>query len=152
MCWGRDADSDGEESEEGVGGSGDGGGSAIGPSGFRPQGIYKRIVAGDGDWFCGIRDDDSLECWGDESDVEPPPAGQFKDVALDSDGCAVALDGSLRCWGQSSSIAPSLLDPPAGVYERVATGTFAACAITTTGGVRCWGEGSFDGENAPPRM
>ena len=121
-----------------------------------PTGSYTAIFGGSAlsEWFCGTRADQSVNCWGDQSNLMQPPAGQYASVALSSYyACAVSIDGSISCWqGPRASSGLGLpLQPPAGTsFTQIAAGDFAACALTTDNRVICWGKGSPPGENVPP--
>ncbi len=67
------------------------------------------------DWgySCGLREDGSLLCWGnDERD---------------------------NLFHNSLAIRRPLLSPPEGVFVDVGVGRFQACALSVTGEVKCWG-------------
>ena len=62
---------------------------------------------------CGVRDDGSVACWGDDYYGQArPPAGEFSSVSAgDTYTCGVRDDGPIACWG---SIARGLTAAPGG--------------------------------------
>jgi hypothetical protein len=51
--------------------------------------------------LCARRADGTITCTGARTDVTPPPAGAFKQLAGDHDMmCAVGADQHVACWGQ----------------------------------------------------
>ena len=60
-----------------------------------PPGVFTSIAAGE-IFTCGIREDGTLACWGDDTyGVATPPPGNFKTLATRrSFACALRLDGS----------------------------------------------------------
>ena len=118
-----------------------------------PRGPFERISVGYRH-ACGIRDDQSIGCWGSEEpshfveseaadgldDVEPKQLdGPFVDVHVSvNQACAVRADGSLECWNLPNarpSYAPPR--PPAGTYRQVSTASSILCAVTDSGTVEC---------------
>ncbi len=73
------------------------------------------------DWgySCGLREDGSLLCWGNE-------------LFTTADEDNIQLYDSLAYKGP-------LLSPPEGVFVDVGVGRFQACALNVTGEVKCWG-------------
>ena len=89
---------------------------------------------------CAIKVDDSLTCWGDDSNGQssPPPDAVLDVTAQEEDGCAIRLDGTLSCWSADD---PWLTDgapepPPDGTFTKVD----GQCAIRTDASIACWGE------------
>jgi len=94
---------------------------------------------------CGLRDDATVTCWGDNFDGQgEPPADRFVTIdAGNSSTCGVKIDGTLACWGSS------LAGLPAGIFASVSVGNTHACAVRSDGNIACWGENT-DGESTPP--
>jgi len=99
-------------------------------------------------YFCGIRDDNRLLCWGNGSDPErreaaddydqaSPPPGRYKQVSAGlRHACAITTDNRLRCWGNDQKQQAS---PPEGKYRYVDCGWRNSCAVSVDGTVDCWG-------------
>ncbi len=87
---------------------------------------------------CGIQDDLSLICWGDNAEGQTsPPTGQFHQVSAGAYfNCALNTDGGIQCWGKDTAGETS---PPPGSYVEVATGNNHACARKDNNEVICWG-------------
>jgi alpha-tubulin suppressor-like RCC1 family protein len=119
---------------------------------------------------CGIRDDSSLWCWGDNSQGQlgdgtttdrlvsnqTQVPGSWATVSAGTfHTCAVDLAGTLYCWGGNfdgqlgigSTIAS--LTPvqagPAGAFSSVSAGGSHTCAVTTAADIVCWGS-NFAGQ------
>ena len=86
---------------------------------------------------CGIRVDESIECWGRLNDgLDGAPAGAFRALAMATTGaCALDLVGEVHCWGKT------FLDdtPPAGPWESLRCGASACAVIDATGALRSFG-------------
>src|SRR6476469_1671954 len=63
-------------------------------------------VAAGGSHSCGIRDDGTLACWGDDSagQLDGVPEGTFRSLSAGgAHTCAIRIDGTLACWGDDSA-------------------------------------------------
>ena len=106
--------------------------------------ILKQISAGD-NHSCGIRDNDELLCWGDNSEGQlEVPHGRFLRVAAGGRyTCAIRTDGAVVCWGKKHW---GVTDTPNGSFVQVAVSFYFACALRQDNTVACWGKHS-----EPPR-
>ena len=97
---------------------------------------------------CGVRDDGSVECWGqDYYGQSTPPGGQFDSVSAGwYHTCGVRDDGSVECWG-SNGWGPST--PPGGQFSSVSAGEWHSCGVREDNTVECWGENDY-GQSMPP--
>ncbi|MGE5181851.1 MAG: RCC1 domain-containing protein [Acidobacteriota bacterium] len=168
-CWGEDND--------GQTGTGDHGiylrnarqdsGSYETPEPTQVPGAWQAIAAG-ALFACGIRDDGTLWCWGDDyygelaspdtgiarpSPVEVGTATWTSITAGAYHACGLQSDGTLWCWGlgnsgqlgvapaMSSSTVPLEVGVPAGAssWAQVAAGGDGTCAIADTSTLYCWG-------------
>ena len=98
------------------------GDSGVGPAEPAPSGTFRDVAIVDYWRACGIRDDGSLECWGDY--FTPKPTGSF--IAL-GNSCALRTDGSIVCWDEE-------LRPPGGSFTAIS----GECAIRADGVLACW--------------
>ena len=108
------------------------------------------------DWgfSCGLREDGTLFCWGDDGpftgassrpvgdsfSVLAPPGGVFAEVGVGArQACALRATGGVECWGEKGSYmyepAPESADRS---FASLAVGGWHACALDTSGGVECW--------------
>ena len=134
------------------------------PTGLTPV----ALVAGD-QQACAIMDDESLTCWGRNSDGElgdgttttgtSPTAVSLNagenviDVGSgDSHTCALLDDGSIKCWGSNyygqlgdgtnfdRSLPTSTASLGAGrTAVDIGVGEFGVCALLDNDDVKCWG-------------
>ena len=100
-----------------------------------------------GDWVdvdvgyvhtCGLHEDGSAECWGEDSYGETlAPADSFDQVCADyKHSCGLRTEGTLACWGKDDEGQAS---PPEGLFSEVACGFDQSCGITEAGELLCWG-------------
>ena len=87
---------------------------------------------------CGIRADDTIECWGvGHGGLLNAPSGGFSSVsAARNHSCGVHTNGTVECWGLDY---PGLLNAPGGQFTTVSASPSHSCAIRTNGRVECWG-------------
>jgi alpha-tubulin suppressor-like RCC1 family protein len=72
-----------------------------GSTGGATPASFKSVSAGN-DFACAIRDDDTLVCWGDNTQG-PPPTGTFTSVSTSGAfACGVRSTGIIACWGDNS--------------------------------------------------
>lgn len=119
-------------------------GDLFGPRCSARVGLQLKSLDAGATVVCGIRMDDTLVCWGDQS-LSKAPSGKFSKVAVSSlMSCAVAIDdGSLHCWGYEAD----KLVLPAGPFVDVGVRSYEeGCALTAEGKITCWGPHSG---NAP---
>jgi alpha-tubulin suppressor-like RCC1 family protein len=90
-----------------------------------------------GGGVCGIRTDDTIECWGRETDV---PNGGFS--AIDSGAahaCGVRTNGELVCWGGDPPFQPGILH---GAFVSVGVSAKIegmGCGMRVDGTIGCFG-------------
>ena len=87
---------------------------------------------------CGLRADNTLECWGSKGDSwASTPGGRFRAVSLGtSHSCGLRTGGTVECWGLDHA---GLLDAPSGGFSSVSASRNHTCAVRTDGSVECWG-------------
>ena len=136
---------------------------AMGPIG---GGIGWKYVSSSFVHSCGIKQDDSLWCWGRNSsgvtglgitagNTLVPTAisagGTWKSVAVaESHTCAIKSDDTLLCWGYNgygstginnttgNSLSPTQVNG-GGSWKSVTSGMYQSCGIKSDDSVRCWG-------------
>lgn len=138
------------------------GGSAskdsVGSGDTGPQPTSWISVAAGNRSSCGVRNDGSVECWGDSSlaaetdtgaqysynhEDEPPdmPPAVFVTMSVDADypavrsgrSCALAADGTVTCWAPDNS-------DPSGQLSVLSLGQTLECGIDLDRNGRCWAE------------
>ena len=109
---------------------------------------YQAVDAGK-NHTCGIKLDNTLECWGDNTQGQTnAPEGQFLSVSAGGVySCGINFENQLACWGHAA-----IPSPPDGDFTHVSVGDNHACAITAAVGnpnrIRCWGLPNSDGRSA----
>lgn len=104
-----------------------------------PEGKFVDL-ASDETYFCGVRPDGRVVCWGvpDLHTPTEPPSDTFVQIdAFDQTFCGVRTDETLRCWGGHNAIGEE--EPPGGTFRKVAVGQSNSCGIRTDGTLSCWG-------------
>ena len=104
---------------------------------------------------CGIKNDNSVACWGsntnaigDETGQAKPPDGHFEAVSAGSDHtCGMRTDGTVACWGDNIFGQSS---PPAEQFASLEAGSLHTCGLKTDGSVECWGAESRSHILNPP--
>ena len=92
-------------------------------------------------YACGLREDGTAKCWGNNQHERfPPPEERF--IALDlgwSHACGLKEDGSVECWGADSQGQTSA---PQGVkFTAITAGSSSSCGLREDGSIECWGSG-----------
>ena len=107
---------------------------------------------------CALADDGSIECWGDDDELQvsgAPTGTDWVSVASFLNvSCAVDSAGGLTCWGflhPTGGAVGSWVDPPqVSDIASIETGQLGACALDSAGYIICWGEDSQDQASAVP--
>ena len=125
-----------------------------------PAGAFLAVRSGRGqdgpEFSCGIRRDQSVECWGpgDESLWKniSIPDGFYSDLSVGRYICGVRTDGSIACWGLpfGAGLPFDAGEIPEGPFSSVSVGASHACGLKTDGAVRCWGDDSRGQAYSPP--
>jgi hypothetical protein len=107
-----------------------------------------RIVRAGHYHVCGIREDGSLLCWGDnirgqcnvpQNSLAPT---RWKDVACgQSHTCGIMQDNTMQCWGNNNHGQCDIACED--YWVAVAAGEAHTCAIAADTTLRCWGSNSF---------
>ncbi len=115
-----------------------------------PAVVYAGNILSAGiDHVCGIKDDSTLICWGDNSQNQAdPPDGTFKEVSAGFYfNCALSTEGTVACWGRDTAGETS---PPPGQFIQIETGGNHACALAAGGEPICWGANGSSQVSYPP--
>lgn len=130
-------------------------------------------VGGGNEHTCGIRDDQTLWCWGNNTNGqlgdttrlrrdEPVQIGTEKWKALgvgEFTTCAIRADDSLWCWGlnivgqvgdgtTTERTEPTLVDATR-TWTSVSVARAHSCALTADHQIWCWGAGPFPPSSVP---
>ena len=108
---------------------------------------FKAVSAGEYH-SCGLRADDTITCWGDNSAGQTDaPAGAFKAVSVgEYHSCGLRADDTITCWGSNGS---GQTDAPAGAFKAVSAGTYHSCGLRADDTITCWGRNRERQADAP---
>jgi hypothetical protein len=103
-------------------------------------------------YTCGIRVNDTVQCWGNneygESTV-PADLGTVKAVSAGGfHTCTIRSDDTPQCWG-FNGFGQMNLPVDLGTIKGVSAGFVHTCAIRSDDTLRCWGGDNF-GQTTPP--
>ena len=121
----------------------------------RALGVIQRpssdwFTAIDGGWWhsCGLRVDNSIDCWGSSSFGQADaPEGRFKALAAGAHhSCGLRLDGTVDCWGRNDV---GQADSPTGRLTALSAGWGHSCGLRPDGSIDCWGV-NWNGRADPP--
>jgi hypothetical protein len=114
-----------------------------------PNAYAGNVLSAGVNHVCGIKDDSTLICWGNNDyNQAAPPEGTFTQVSAGMNfNCALKTDGSLACWGRDTAGETS---PPPGQFIQVESGGKHACALANKGVPICWGSNSSSQVAYPP--
>ena len=120
-----------------------------------PEGEFESVSVGqwNGEYACGIRPDQTAECWGKEgrkrgsADVDGPPEGEkFIQIGVGREkACGVRVDNTLSCWHARSENNHLVIPPGEEFYlnEKVLSYEYgvrgARCVLFLDGTVQCFG-------------
>jgi len=119
-----------------------------------PEGRFLSVSAGIGftEFACGIKDDHTAVCWGDdalgtESERIAAPDGRFLSVSAGwQHACGIKENQTVVCWGDNTH---GRLEAPAGRFLSVSAGFWFSCGIRENRTATCWGNNLRRGYNAP---
>ncbi len=144
-----------------------------GPAPSRGRVVTAQFVSAGSAHTCAVLDDDSLKCWGSNSegvlgdgtfaDSAVPTAVELANdleaesiVTGDNHTCAILNDNSLACWGSNrfgqlgsgtaggEESTPVAVDLGAGrTAKAVSVGGNHTCAVLDDDTLRCWGHNGF---------
>ena len=99
--------------------------------------LWNAVEGGDG-YTCGIKYDQTLECWGDDSDgLGTPPSGTWERISGGRwHACALDAAGTAWCWGLDFY---GQCDVPQGTYHDIEAGMVETYGVQTSGDLLEWG-------------
>ncbi len=104
---------------------------------------YQSVAAAGSDLLCGIRANDSLDCWGrSQISVADHPDGAFQGISASRRAaCGLRADQGMECWGRwySDVAHDSRVIAPSGAFVKLDLADEQGCAITTAGQITCFG-------------
>ena len=110
-----------------------------------PEGWFISVSAGFL-FSCGVRDDNTAECWGlaaSFSDALTPPEGEYTSVSVGGfHACGIRTDQTVVCWGGNQGFDGDFIGqatPPDGPFEVINAGGYHTCGFRPDGEIRCWG-------------
>ena len=104
-----------------------------------PAGQFIAVSAG-GSHACGLRADNTIDCWGYNSHGQAdPPGGEFISVAAgEHHSCGLRATGRIQCWGTNRE---GQMEVPDWKFTAIAAGSLHTCGLRDDGEIRCWGYG-----------
>ena len=124
-------------------------------------------ISSDSGYGCGLREDGSPVCWGDNSDgqASPPEGETFTAISSGySHACGLREDGSPVCWGSNEGptyypnggpASSYILDgdqaiaPEGETLIAISSGDYHTCGLRADGSAVCWGLQNPD--SVPPK-
>ena len=109
-----------------------------------PEGRFISVSAGF-HFSCGVRIDNSAECWGLAvvAGAPAPPDGKYTSVSAGGfHACGIRIDQTVVCWGGNQGFDGDFLGqatPPDGPFEVISAGGYHTCGFRPDGEIRCWG-------------
>ena len=108
---------------------------------------------------CGIRDDDTVACWGFNNHGQADaPGDRFRAISVGLwHSCGIKIDGTAHCWGSNLivnlhdalSYYAGQADPPEGQFTAISAGVFHSCGLRIDQTITCWGS-NYAGQADPP--
>ena len=97
---------------------------------------------------CGIREDGTAVCWGDNSygQADAPSATFTTISAGGGHSCGIREDGTAVCWGDNSY---GQADAPSATFTTISAGGTHSCGIRADGTAACWGSNDNGRADAP---
>ena len=111
-----------------------------------PRGLELTAISSGADHACGLQEDGTAVCWGNDSGGRTTPPKDETFAALDSGAehtCGLRADGSAICWGRDN--AGQLQVPPEETFTALSSGGSLTCGLreegeeSKEGTVLCWG-------------
>ena len=93
-----------------------------------------------GDYYtCGIRADQTVNCWDSTTAWTDPPDGEFTTLGTgDLATCGLRTDRTITCWQRHGQ--PLRHSPSEGEYTTLTARGDFYCAIGTDRTITCWRE------------
>lgn len=113
-----------------------------------PGGSFKSVTTvPDSGGACGLREDESIACWGNTSYGDDL---RFTQVSAGfGASCGILISASITCWG-ALTYPSRLASPPAGAFSQVDVAVNLACAVSVSKHLVCWGNSSH-GDTVVPK-
>lgn len=112
-----------------------------------PTGQFVQLSAGPAN-TCGIREDGTATCWGDDYwGQSTAPPGNFKVLVNGPEHtCGIQSDDSVICWGMDFDGQASA---PPGEFRELSIGSMHTCGIRPNDSIVCWGNNDWSQASAP---
>jgi hypothetical protein len=138
-----DNDDDDNDDDDALGGEGEGESEVAPGSCHGGPLLTAEAIAVGFDRSCALTCS-GIVCWGADTDVLPPPPGDFREIAVgQSFACALDDDGAIECWGYASHIEPDV------ALSTIRAGQDFLCGLSSSGALACFGAGGWPSFEAP---
>ena len=104
---------------------------------------YQQITAG-GYHTCGLKNDGSATCWGDNTHGQSTAlSGTFTQLSAGRfHTCGLKSDGSAVCWGSTAAA-------PSDMFTQLISGEYHNCGLKSDGSAICWGGDYWNQSSVP---
>ncbi|HEX2619710.1 MAG TPA: hypothetical protein VHL11_06175, partial [Phototrophicaceae bacterium] len=94
------------------------------------------------DHSCAVKTDDTVRCWGYNSNGQSTVPGDLGTAKQVSTGwrhtCAIKTNDTVRCWGDNAG-GQTNIPGDLGTVKQISSGEYHNCAVKTDNTVACWG-------------
>jgi hypothetical protein len=114
--------------------------------------VFATVLDAGGEQICGLQPDDTVECWGNITNLVPRGEAFSQISAGGLHSCGILKNkNTIKCW------LPNYFDngqgtPPKDTFSQVSAGYFHTCGVTTDNTIKCWGKNRANdyGQTTPP--
>ncbi len=115
-----------------------------------PKLHFKRTLSSGGSHTCGLRENGTAVCWGNDEVGQASPPRSERFVSISAGGlhtCGLLADGKAVCWGSNEDGRSS--PPRDDQFRSISAGGYHTCGVRTDARVVCWGNNEY-GQADPP--
>jgi hypothetical protein len=99
--------------------------------------VLATVLDAGGPQICGLQPDDTVECWGDNTDLVPRDEAFSQISAGGYHSCGILKNKKIiTCWTRTSQEQEGTPD----TFSQVSVGYYYTCGVTTDNTIKCWGK------------